>query len=78
MNQLIEFVKKDKTVKDCIIDDLEIHVKNNWFRLVEFGRKNNRIRIYSTHTDIFDVINDFNGKYWLKSRVIEYLENDRT
>ena len=71
MNQLIEFCKKDTTVRNCIIDDLEKHVENNWFRLVEFQRKDNKIRIYSTYTDIFDVINDFNGKYWLKSRVIE-------
>ena len=71
MNQLIEFCKKDTTVRNCIIDDLEQHLNHNWFRLVQVQRKNNRIRIYSTHTDIFDVINDFNGKYWLKSRVIE-------
>ena len=76
MNQLIEFVKKDKTVKDCIIDDLEQHLNHNWFRLVQVQRKDNKIRIYSTYTDIFDVINDFNGKYWLSHRVIEYLENE--
>tara|TARA_B110000495_G_scaffold131490_1_gene114707 strand:+ start:1577 stop:1813 length:237 start_codon:yes stop_codon:yes gene_type:complete len=76
-NIILEFTKKNESVNDKVIDDLEKHVDNNWYRLVAFTRKDGAVRIQSTRTDIMDVINDKEfchgfGSYWLKIKEIEY------
>lgn len=77
MNILMEFSKKDETVKDVIIDDLEKHVESNWYRLVDYQRKDNKIRIYSKYRDIKDVLSCFSNGYgsmYLKYTIIEDLK----
>jgi hypothetical protein len=74
MNILVEFTKKDETVKDKIIDDLEKHVESNWYRLVDYQRKDDKVRIYSTYRDIKDVLSCFShgyGSLYLKYTIIE-------
>ena len=76
-NIILEFTKKNESVNDKILDELEKHVENNWYRLVAFTRKDEAVRIQSTKQDIMDVINDKSfargtGTYWLKIKEIEY------
>jgi hypothetical protein len=76
MNIMLEFTKKDNTIKDIIIDDLEKHFAANWFRLVEYGRKGKMIRIFSTKEDIHDILMDFKGRYLIKSKQIKIKYKD--
>ena len=41
------------------MSDFFKHVEDNWYRLVEYGMKNNKVRIYSTFSDIYDVVTDY-------------------
>lgn len=80
-NIILEFTKKNESVNDKIIDDLEKHVDNNWYRLVAFTRKDGAVRIQSTRKDIMDVINDKEfchgyGMQWLKEKFIPYQDED--
>ena len=80
-NIILEFTKKNESVNDKIIDDLEKHVDNNWYRLVAFTRKDGAVRIQSTRQDIMDVINDKEfchgyGMQWLKEKFIPYQDED--
>ena len=77
VNIILEFTKKNETVNDKIIDDLEEHVENNWYRLVAYTRQDDAVRIQSTKQDIMDVINDKKfshgyGRNWLKVKEIQY------
>jgi len=77
VNIILEFTKKNESVNDKIIDDLEKHVENNWYRLVAFTREGEAVRIQSTKRDIMDVIKDKDfahgtGTYWLKIKEIQY------
>lgn len=42
-----------------IVDSLEEHLNRNWYRLVQSGRKDDVIRLFSTYGDIMDVLNDW-------------------
>jgi len=70
-NIILEFTKKDDTVKDIVIDNLEKHAEKNWYRLVAYQKENNVFRILSTHQDIMDVIQDFDGKHFIKSKEVK-------
>ena len=42
-----------------IVDSLEEHLNRNWYRLVQSGRKDDVLRLFSTYVDIMDVLNDW-------------------
>tara|TARA_R110000744_G_scaffold346600_1_gene452143 strand:+ start:190 stop:429 length:240 start_codon:yes stop_codon:yes gene_type:complete len=71
MNIMLEFTKKDNTIKDIIIDDLEKHFAANWYRLMDYGRKGKKVRIFSKKEDIIDILMDFKGRDFIKSKQIK-------
>jgi len=57
---MLEFQRKDKRFNESkLIQDFYNHIENNWYRLVQYGKKDNKIRIYSNYIDIKDVVLDF-------------------
>ena len=59
-NIMLEFQRKDKRFNESkLIQDFYNHIENNWYRLVQYGKKDNKIRIYSNYIDIKDVVLDF-------------------
>jgi hypothetical protein len=41
------------------MNDFFKHTENNWYRLVGYDKKDNKVRIYSNYRDIKDVVLDF-------------------
>lgn len=71
-NILLEFSAKNngnqgKKALDMIEDDC----KSNWFRIVEWARKGQKIRVLSTFSEIMDIINTRRFTKYQKS-VIQY------
>ena len=59
-NIMLEFTRKDKRFNASkLMSDFFKHVEDNWYRLVEYGMENNKVRIYSTFSDIYDVVTDY-------------------
>ena len=59
-NIIIEFTRNDKRFNENkLILDFYEHIKNNWYRLVDYGIKGNKIRVYSNFRDIKDMALDF-------------------
>ena len=59
-NIILEFTRKDKRFnEDKIILDFYEHIENNWFRLVNYGKQGNKVRIESSFGDIQDVVLDY-------------------
>ena len=59
-NIMLEFTRKDKRFNESkLIQDFYNHIENNWFRLVGYDIKYNKVRIYSNYRDIKDVVLDF-------------------
>ena len=59
-NIMLEFQRKDKRFNESkLIQDFYNHIENNWYRLVQYGKKDNKVRIYSNYIDIKDVVLDF-------------------
>ena len=56
-NQMWEIIPTAKQPK--IVDSLEEHLNRNWYRLVQSGRKDDVLRLFSTYVDIMDVLNDW-------------------
>ncbi len=57
-NIMLEFSAKNKGIQGKkAIDIIENVCKDNWFRLVEWQRKDQKIRVFSTFSEIMDVIN---------------------
>ena len=59
-NIMLEFTRKDKRFNESkLIQDFYNHIENNWYRLVDYGKQSNKVRIYSNYRDIKDVVLDF-------------------
>jgi hypothetical protein len=59
-NIMLEFTRNDKRFNESqLMNDFFKHIENNWYRLVQYGKKDNKIRIYSNYIDIKDVVLDF-------------------
>jgi len=59
-NIMLEFTRKDKRFNESqLMNDFFKHTENNWYRLVQYGKKDNKVRIYSNYIDIKDVVLDF-------------------
>lgn len=59
-NIMLEFQRKDKRFNESkLIQDFYNHIDNNWYRLVNYDKKDNKVRIYSNYRDIKDVVLDF-------------------
>jgi hypothetical protein len=59
-NIILEFTRKDKRFNESkLMDDFFKHTENNWYRLVGYYKKDNKIRICSSFTDIKDVVLDY-------------------
>ena len=59
-NIMLEFQRKDKRFNESkLIQDFYNHIDNNWYRLVNYDTKDNKVRIYSNYRDIKDVVLDF-------------------
>ena len=57
---MLEFQRKDKRFNESkLIQDFYNHIDNNWYRLVNYDKKDNKVRIYSNYRDIKDVVLDF-------------------
>ena len=52
-NIMLEFTRNDKRFNESqLMNDFYNHIENNWYRLVQYGKKDNKIRIYSNYIDI--------------------------
>ena len=59
-NIMLEFTCKDKRFNESkLIQDFYNHIENNWYRLVDYDKKDNKVRIYSNYRDIKDVVLDY-------------------
>ena len=59
-NIMLEFTRKDKRFNESqLMNDFFKHTENNWYRLVGYDKKDNKVRIYSNYRDIKDVVLDF-------------------
>lgn len=59
-NILLEFQRKDKRFNEVeLMLDFFRHIDNNWYRLCDYDKKENKVRIYSTYSDIKNVVLDF-------------------
>jgi len=59
-NIMLEFTRKDKRFNESqLMNDFFKHTENNWYRLVNYDKKDNKVRIYSNYIDIKDVVLDF-------------------
>lgn len=59
-NIMLEFQRKDKRFNESqLMNDFFKHTENNWYRLVNYDKKDNKVRIYSNYRDIKDVVLDF-------------------
>ena len=59
-NIILEFTRKDKRFNEVeLMLDFFRHIDNNWYRLVDYGKQGNKVRIYSNYRDIKDVVLDF-------------------
>jgi uncharacterized protein YktA (UPF0223 family) len=59
-NIMLEFTRNDKRFNESqLMNDFFKHIENNWYRLVQYGKKDNKIRIYSNYIDIKDVVLDY-------------------
>ena len=59
-NIILEFTRKDKRFnEDKLILDFYEHIQNNWYRLVNFTKQDNKVRIESSFRDIKDVVVDY-------------------
>ena len=69
---MLEFSAKNKGIQgQKALDIIENICKENWFRLVEWQRKGQKIRVFSTFSEIMDAINTRRfTRYQL--RVIQY------
>jgi len=57
---MLEFTRNDKRFnEDKLILDFYEHIKNNWYRLVNYGKQGNKVRIESSFRDIKDVLLDY-------------------
>jgi len=55
---MLEFSAKNKGMQgQKALDIIENVCKKNWYRLVEWQRKEQKIRVFSTFSEIMDVIN---------------------
>ena len=59
-NIILEFTRRDKRFNEIeLMLDFFRHIDNNWYRLVGYDKKDNKVRIYSNYRDIKDVVLDF-------------------
>jgi hypothetical protein len=59
-NIMLEFTRNDKRFNESkLIQDFYNHIENNWYRLVDYDKKDNKVRIYSNYRDIKDVVLDY-------------------
>ena len=57
---MLEFTRKDKRFNESeLMNDFFKHTENNWYRLVNYGKQGNKVRIESSFRDIKDVVLDF-------------------
>jgi len=57
---MLEFTRNDKRFNESkLIQDFYNHIENNWYRLVDYDKKDNKVRIYSNYRDIKDVVLDY-------------------
>ena len=57
---MIEFTRNDKRFNESqLMNDFFKHTEDNWYRLVDYGKQGNKVRIYSNYIDIKDVVLDF-------------------
>ena len=68
-NILLEFQRKDKRFNEVeLMLDFFRHIDDNWYRLCDYDKKENKVRIYSTYSDIKNVVLDFKNykAVWFK------------
>ena len=59
-NIMLEFTRNDKRFNESeLMNDFFKHTENNWYRLVNYGKQGNKVRIESSFRDIKDVVLDF-------------------
>ena len=59
-NIMLEFTRRDKRFNEIeLMLDFFRHIDNNWYRLCDYDKKDNKVRIYSNYRDIKDVVLDF-------------------
>ena len=59
-NIMLEFTRNDKRFNESqLMNDFYNHIENNWYRLVDYDKKDNKVRIYSNYRDIKDVVLDY-------------------
>ena len=59
-NIMLEFTRTDKRFNESeLMNDFFKHTENNWYRLVNYGKQGNKVRIESSFRDIKDVVLDF-------------------
>ena len=57
---MLEFTRNDKRFNESeLMNDFFKHTENNWYRLVNYGKQGNKVRIESSFRDIKDVVLDF-------------------
>jgi hypothetical protein len=57
---MLEFTRNDKRFNESqLMNDFYNHIENNWYRLVDYDKKDNKVRIYSNYRDIKDVVLDY-------------------